>query len=250
MALVTTTCHCGRGEQGDLQVSVKDGIAVVQCPCGQLRTAQRDEDYERLYIEGEVYHTQVQQQVGHAPYTARYRHDVDIADLRVDKLFQHFRSLDVGCANGAFVDTMANIGWQAEGLEVNPHMVAWIREQYARGEAEDLTPVLHTSWDTVHGEFDLITYHDVFEHVVNPKQELARIRRFLRDGAMLVLDVPDASEVFGPQARATHHERPEQHLWYFTERTLKQLLWDAGFSIVDVELPIVGKLVVYARKRA
>jgi 2-polyprenyl-3-methyl-5-hydroxy-6-metoxy-1,4-benzoquinol methylase len=227
---------------GDAVISEKDGYRVVKCSyCGTIRTEERNEDYETLYTEGTRYHIEEMDKIGRDHYLDRFDHDFDLAwNSRVPILFEHLRSLDVGCANGAFVVAMRASGIVAEGLELNPTMAA-----YARDTSH--CPI-HETWDTVQGEFDIVTYHDVFEHVVDPRDELYRVRAHLRSQGLLVLDCPDADEVFGENARTPHHEKPDQHLFYYTEHTLRSLLASSQFIVVNVERPIVGKLVVYARK--
>lgn len=248
MELVPVECPCGKARlnadrvAGDALVSVKDGFQVVRCVgCGIMRTSRRRSDYERLYTEGERYHREEMDRIGRQHYTDRFDHDYDLAlTKRIPEILVELRSLDVGCANGAFVAAMKVLGFSAEGLELNPTMA-----EYARGETQCL---IHESWATVQGWFDLITYHDVFEHIVDPRAELSRVRRHLRPEALLVLDCPDGDTVFGAEAPARHHEKPDQHLFYYTARTLSSLLASHQFVVERVERPIVGKIVVYARK--
>lgn len=236
----TTTVVSGR--EFDKQISEKFGYVVVQCYyCGVIRTREREENYTTLYTEGDRYHVQEMNKIGREHYTQRFEHDYEIAWVnRIPLILEKFRTLDVGCANGAFVAAMKVQGFAAEGLELNPSMVEFAREQTD-------CPIF-SSWDEIKGKYDIITYHDVFEHIIDPREELSRIRKHLRPDGLLILDCPDADEVFGPDARATHHEKPDQHLFYYTEHTLRSLLASHAFITVEADRPITGKLVMYARK--
>lgn len=257
MARVPVLCPCGKHAVGvgfdqdgptwssnhpDEVVSEKDGFQVVRCAmCGILRTSEREENYETLYTEGMRYHVDEMDKIGRQHYDERFEHDFNIAWMkRIPLLLGQLRSLDVGCANGAFVLAMALNGFAAEGLEINPTM--------ADQAAQETQCPIWTSWTQVTAPFDVITYHDVFEHVVTPRAELDRARAMLRPEGLLVLDCPDAVEVFGPSARAPHHEKPDQHLFYYTEDTLRALLVSHRFLVEAVDRPIVGKVVVYARR--
>jgi 2-polyprenyl-3-methyl-5-hydroxy-6-metoxy-1,4-benzoquinol methylase len=100
----------------------------------------------------------------------------------------------------------------------------------------------------VTGQFDIITYHDVIEHLVDPLDELTRIRRFLRTSGTLVIDTPDADDPrFADLCLSWHHMKPLEHLWFFTERHLRWLTERAGFHVDLVDRPIAGKIVLYAR---
>lgn len=246
-------CPCGKGASMmyyggadvvpvDETVSEKDGHRVVRCHfCGILRTTERAEDYLALYTEGLRYHVEEMDKIGRDHYDARFDHDLNIAwEKRIPKLHGQYRSLDVGCANGGFVHGMHVEGYEAEGVELNPTMAQRAREATGRP--------IHESWATVSGQFDVVSYHDVFEHIVDPRAELETVREHLRPWGLLILDCPDAAEVFGPDARAPHHEKPAQHLFYYTGDTLRSLLVSHGFVVTDIDRPLVGKIVLYARK--
>lgn len=234
--LINTACVCGATEA--TVIGEKNGHQVGQCPCGVVRTLTRTPDYVEQYTDGDHYHVEQQLRDDHVPYTARFQNDYRLAHgSRIPKLLRRFRSLDVGCSNGAFVRAMADTGFEAVGLELNPQMATWARSQTA-------CPI-HTSWDQIRGYFDVITYHDVFEHVVDPTAELKRIRNnWLYTYGLLVIDVPDVDTATDIGWK---HWRPEQHLWHWSEETLCTLLREQRFEVVHVERPIPGKLVVYAR---
>jgi len=235
--LIPSRCLCGAVAVSP--VGAKDGRPVGRCArCGLLRTCSVPEDYLTLYTSGDVYHAG---RPGHVPYRDRFDHDRTIAALRWPKLLSEMRLLDVGCANGAFVRHAAEQGVSAEGVEINPGMAAWARDHCDRP--------IHRSWDTVRGPFDVITYHDVIEHVVNPVAELTRAREFLRPGGLIVIDTPDADDPrFERLGLSWHHMKPQEHLWFFSERHLRGVIERAGFRIDQVDRPIEGKIVMYARR--
>jgi SAM-dependent methyltransferase len=216
----------------------KDGRRVGACrACGLVRTCDVPADYSRLYTSGDRYHSG---RNGHVAYRDRYAHDEAVAALRWPKLMERLRLLDVGCANGAFVAYAASRGMAAEGLEPNPGMAAWARKRCG-------LPI-HCSWTSVRGRFDVVTYHDVIEHVRDPARELRRARRHLAAGGLLVLDTPDADDPRFSRLRLFwHHMKPREHLWFFTEAHVGSVLRAAGFHVEGVDRPIPGKLVVYAR---
>ena len=236
MTLLPSRCLCGTVAVDVL--GSKDARPVGRCVrCGLIRTCSVPDDYMTLYRSGDRYHSE---RPGHVPYRERFDHDRAIAALRWPRLLSHVRLLDVGCANGAFVRHAADQGLAAEGLEPNPGMAAWAHERCARP--------IHRSWDTVRGKFDIITYHDVIEHVPDPPRELRRLRRFLRSGGLLVIDTPDADDVrFRRLGLEWHHMKPQEHLWFFSEAHLRQLVEHAGFAVAHVDRPIEGKIVLYAR---
>lgn len=235
--MLSTTCCVCQDVRVDL-LGTKDGCRVGRClGCGLLRTLDRADDYLELYTEGNRYHGE---RTGQIPYRERVQHDYAVGVSRVTKLHTQQRVLDVGCANGGFLEAATHAGHQVEGLELNPQMAA--------ETAQRLGVPIHTSWETITGRFDVITYHDVIEHVLSPVEELRKAGDYLQSGALLVLDTPDAAyAAFTQDPMASHHMKPREHLWFFTEPHLTSLLRRAGFGVVSVDHPIPGKLVIYAR---
>lgn len=219
-------------------VGEKDERLVGTClACGLLQTLNPPADYGTLYTEGDQYHIE---RAGQTPYRDRFWHDHEVGLVRLRRHLHHaLRWLDVGCANGGFLAVLRHhLNAQAEGLELNPAMAAWAAERTG-------LPV-HTSWATVQGRFDIITYHDVIEHVENPVVELERLHGYVRSGGLLVLDTPDIAAWHDPMT--SHHMKPLEHLFLFTRETLNQVLVRAGWVAEAWETPIPGKLVVYARQ--
>lgn len=237
MTLASTRCLCGASETE--VIGWKDERPVGRCArCALVRTCGVPRDYMMLYTAGDRYHSG---RTGHIPYRDRFDHDQTIACRRWPRLMAHLRLLDVGCANGAFVRYAAAQGMLAEGLEPNPGMACWAAKHCGR-------PV-HQSWDTITGPFDIITYHDVIEHVVDPFAELVSMQPYLRIGGMVVIDTPDADDPrFADLGLSWHHMKPQEHLWFFTERHLRGLAERAGLAVDQVDRPIPGKIVLYARR--
>jgi len=237
--LIPSRCLCGAVEVH--VIGHKDSRPVGRCVrCDLVRTCRVPTDYMTLYTQGDRYHSG---RPGHIPYRDRYDHDKTIAALRWPRLLSHVRLLDVGCANGAFVRHAAELGVAAEGLELNPGMAVWAEQRCGRP--------IHRSWKTVRGRFDVITYHDVIEHVPDPSRELRRVHRFLQASGLIVIDTPDADdERFNERGLEWHHMKPQEHLWFFAERQLRWLVERTGFNVEDVDRPIQGKIVVYARPKA
>ncbi len=223
-------CLCGRSAGELLE---RNGQDVLLCRCGIGRQFVRGtrEEYESQY-RGE-YHASLVRHEGCIPYAERYRHDRHVAGQRWTRYNAMVggltvrRSLDVGCANGAFVDYLAEIGIDAYGVDPDPAMG---RERIYTNTLDGLTDLRR---------FDLITMHDVLEHMVDPTSAVKRCTSMLSDTGVLVVDVPDVWDGDGD-----HHFKSE-HLWYFTPASVGTMMIAAGLLVAAVDRPIPGKLVVY-----
>lgn len=234
--------RCVCGSRGPFhETAAPNGLPIAGCPdCGVLHqiTEASAADVEAQY-RGE-YHRAADRHPGCIPYKNRYQHDFDVSAVRWHRYASllngqldraDFNMLDVGAANGAWVDYVRIAqGRVALGVDPDPAMT---REAIQRGTIEDVS-----------GSFSFVTLHDVLEHVVDPALMLQHVRDRVRVGGVVVVDVPD---VF---VRAGEHHFKEEHLWYFNAEALRALLSRADFKPFLFDRPVPGKLVAYAESRA
>jgi len=139
------------------------------------------------------------------------------------------RVLDLGCAAGYFMQRAVAAGFEAHGID----LAAWVETIAAtRGVMNVRSSTLH---DAAFPEawFDIVHSSQVFEHLPRPLDELREIRRILKPGGLLYVNVPNyrcLSIVLGRDDFELN--TPPEHVSYFTPRTLTTLLSNAGFSVV------------------
>ena len=85
------------------------------------------------------------------------------------------------------------------------------------------------------GSYDLITLWDVIEHVPDPKAYIQRAVDLLRKGGVMALATPDVDSI---PARLTGKrwvgfKLSEEHVYYFSIRTLRRMLEEAGMEVID-----------------
>lgn len=147
------------------------------------------------------------------------------------------RLLDVGCGDGELLRRMATMGWDVEGIDLDPQAVEVARRRGARvrlGRLEEQ--------DLPEDSYDAMTLNHVIEHVNDPKSLLAHCWRLLRPGGTLVALTPNGDSLgrrrFGSDWFPLETPR---HLYVFTRRSLARVALGAGMAE-----PLVRSTIRYA----
>ena len=138
------------------------------------------------------------------------------------------RLLDVGAAVGFFLREARRRGWEVHGVELSPWAAEVARERFG---LDVLTADLEHA-DLEEASFDAVTLWHVLEHLPSPAQALAKVRRLLRSGGVLALEVPNVDCAAARRDLATwQHTSPAEHLFYFAPATFRRMLERAGFTV-------------------
>lgn len=146
------------------------------------------------------------------------------------------RLLDIGCATGELLAAAAALGWQAEGVELNPALAL---KAEAAGFAVSPLPVERAMLDK--NAYDAVTVFEVFCLMDKPAAAAAELFRIMRPGGLLYVRDFNAS-FHMPLARPWVNGLFEAldlrpgvlHNFNFRARTFKLMLEAAGFDEVRV----------------
>ena len=135
--------------------------------------------------------------------------------------------LDIGCQCGVFLTVAAEHGWDCHGLEPLFAPAIYARARFG------LRVVTDTLGETTYPPefFDVVTAFQVFEHLIDPAREVAYIRRCLKPGGLLVVEVPDIASLWVKVFGARHRHFVEDHVSFFSACTLNRLLTRMGFRV-------------------
>jgi 2-polyprenyl-3-methyl-5-hydroxy-6-metoxy-1,4-benzoquinol methylase len=223
---------CGTNEAR--LVAVVDGCQYVRCAgCGVERMASypSSKEIDEFYESG--YMTRQFNNLGHhLHFTNEYRDTyfaekfLTFADLRMDlSNLSGKKLLDVGCANGQFLEYTGKFGIDSIGIDISDEMISAGKRSGLNCHVKDLFEM--------EGEYALLTYWDVIEHVSNPREVLEKTRTLLAPGGEVVIQTPCTgmvSELFGDKWL---YYLPVQHLHLFSQESLFKLLSETGFSVVS-----------------
>lgn len=139
------------------------------------------------------------------------------------------RMFEVGVGAGFFLKAAERAGWTTGGVELSQDAVQFATGQLglavSRGSAE--TAALPPASQ------DVIVMFETIEHLLDPREVVSALRRALCPGGLLVVSTPN----FDALSRAALGQQwavisPLEHLYYFTEGTLRSFLESSGFTDV------------------
>lgn len=226
-------------------VGARSPAAVVRCAgCGLLRIdpPPSAEALARLYREdglvrdyearcGQAY---VSGDLEAAPFAARRL--ATLERLRGGP----GRLLDIGAARGVFLDLARSRGWIVTGVELSDGAVRLARERFGlelRKSTLEEAAFPDASFDVAH-------MSHVLEHLQDPLASLLEVRRVVRPGGLVALEVPNefgdllgaVREAILRRPRAVYAV-PSPHLFFFTPATLRRLVARAGLRALQVRTP-------------
>ncbi|MBF0544045.1 MAG: methyltransferase domain-containing protein [Candidatus Riflebacteria bacterium] len=132
--------------------------------------------------------------------------------------------LDVGCSAGAFLQKARANGAVGTGIEINADCVNFcvndLNLNVKKQSVEEAEFESHS--------FDLVNLGDVIEHLVQPLHALKKIFGWLKPGGFLTICTPDLRSI----GTRIFQIKPDEHLLYFTEKTLSKLLKKSDFEVI------------------
>ncbi len=151
------------------------------------------------------------------------------------------RILDVGAYTGVFLKSLESEGFgRVQGIEASPRAVEYGRDRFGvnliRAELEEYQ---------ADEPYDVVTLFNVFEHVKDPRASLAAIRRLLKPGGYLVLEVRNIHHTLCRWSLGQWHHFEMWHNWFFDPFSIKLLLNIEGFS--NEEVYCIGKTLAFGR---
>jgi len=140
------------------------------------------------------------------------------------------RVLDLGCGDGAFAAALVDAGCTVTMADVAQEALRRARLRAPAAEAVALTEGAPLPFDE--DAFDAVWAGEVLEHVADVVGLLAEVRRVLRWGGRLLVTTPWHGRIV--VATDAHFDPRADHLRFFSARTLRTVLSEAGFADVDI----------------
>jgi 2-polyprenyl-3-methyl-5-hydroxy-6-metoxy-1,4-benzoquinol methylase len=204
---------------------IQDGPVLGDRPAHLLQSSNVDDikgSWEQPLIEG-------------------YMRELPAKKLNAQDVLRHISGLfrrrgtllDIGCGCGAFLSVACQEGWDCYGIEPLVMHAIFARAHFG------LRIVTDTLCDDTYPPefFDVVTAFQVFEHLLHPDQEIEKIRRILKTGGLLVIEVPNIDTITVKLLGSKHRHFVQDHVSLFSAKTLIFLLNRIGFEIRELYYP-------------
>ncbi len=141
----------------------------------------------------------------------------------------HGKCFEIGSAYGFFL-ALARDYWEVKGADISEHACEYAKSQGLDVECGDF---LDISVET--GIYNIFCLWDTIEHLKTPHLYLKKISEAIAPGGILCLTTGDIS-AFVPRMQKEKWRmiHPPTHLFYFSKKTLFELLGKNDFKIVYV----------------
>jgi 2-polyprenyl-3-methyl-5-hydroxy-6-metoxy-1,4-benzoquinol methylase len=157
------------------------------------------------------------------------------------------RVLDVGAAHGYLAAVLKQRGFHVTAIEADPVLAREAARHCDQIHVADLDAPL----PRLEGQFDVILYGDVLEHLKDPLQVFTALNRHLAPGGTVIVSLPNVANIyvrlhllmghFDYQSRGI---LDRTHLHFFTRKSFRNFLVQAGLEIqkltaTPIPLPLV-----------
>lgn len=150
------------------------------------------------------------------------------------------RVFEIGAADGGMLQLLAERGWNIDGLEVGRPFIESARERYGivlrQGTINDI-------WNMPRGEYDLVLAFHVIEHLDRPSVLSDAARWLLRPHGLFLLETPVTplrAADYAVRRNPHYGYMLPQHMYFFTEPTLRRYLEKNGWRIEGMHRTEIG----------
>jgi 2-polyprenyl-3-methyl-5-hydroxy-6-metoxy-1,4-benzoquinol methylase len=164
--------------------------------------------------------------------------------LFIEEARKYRSVLECGCSTGFLSRQIAEGGSRVVGIEIDTEAAEKARQFCARVLSLDLT---RPGWSKSIGEqFELVTYGDVLEHLLEPQAVLRETKDVLAPGGRVLISLPNIAYwtmriklLLGKFEYESMGLLDYTHLRFFTFHTGRKMIEQAGYRIVHFH-PVMG----------
>jgi 2-polyprenyl-3-methyl-5-hydroxy-6-metoxy-1,4-benzoquinol methylase len=138
--------------------------------------------------------------------------------------------LDVGCSIGTFSNVAQKRGWDIAGVDINRMSANYCIDNLGF----DVKVGNFQEVDLPKEYFDLVLMNDFLEHVPSPTNALSKANELVKKGGYLFVVTPKIDSIMAKLSKERWlHLKPDEHLYYFSTKTMEKLLNKTGFELIS-----------------
>ena len=223
------------------EVKADEGIELHLCQCGRCGLVQFDcqpVDYYRDVIRSGGFSTTMVEL-----RRSQYRHFIGDFGLEGKKI------IEAGCGQGEFLSVLKEFPVKGYGIEHKEDLVALAKSRGLtvwRQFADQEGTILKNPEGEGEGPYDAFLSFNFLEHQPDPVGMLKCLYRNLTDGGLGLLTVPSFEYILEHDG---YYELIRDHLAYYTFDTLRFVLGQAGFEVLEEEMINRDTLSVIVKKK-
>jgi 2-polyprenyl-3-methyl-5-hydroxy-6-metoxy-1,4-benzoquinol methylase len=219
--------------------------------CGLMYIHPQPNEEQILRMYGEEYFDQMEnynrekKEETYMEIARRLDLDNPQPHLIIDYLNQHypgqkFKFLEIGCGPGYLIKRLQLLGWEVGGMEISEFSASFGREYFKlpiqTGSIEAYTDFQENEWEAIY-------LGDVLEHLRSPSATIAKLKRMLAPGGLLMFALPATMNLLSIRAgmgvykllgKERRMDIPPYHLYEFTPATITKLLNKHQFQVEDL----------------
>jgi len=146
-----------------------------------------------------------------------------------DRSLEGVKLLDVGCGDGYFISLCKENNIDAYGYDIST-----VTADYARQKGINI----FTNIKDIEDKYDIITNIDVFEHMIDPLNELSNLKNLLKEDGIILIETPRRclADFYLSILRFLNIIEDDdriniEHLQLFTDKCLKIMTHKSGLKI-------------------
>ena len=225
---------CGENDPAHFRIWFDDFVKLYKCQtcgfvehhCGPGRPTV-SYDYEHRDL---LWFLERGQKFAHPEWRGLFEDTV----ARIRREVPSGKLLDVGCGCGQFLSLCAEAGYEVYGVEDN----AGRAEYSAEVSGAEVKRAQYSTDLYPENTFDVISFIQVLEHMLVPKETLEAARYHLKPGGLLLVEVPSIRAPHFLAYQMTRMKRfvltgsgvQQWHIGYYDHRTLQRMIEESGFE--------------------
>ncbi len=205
----------------------EEGFQCRKCPsCDLIYISNKPslEEIEKLYNKDWANRSADASISGFVSRRLHARHHLRI----IKKFIKKGSMLEIGPGEGSFLYEARKEGFEVGGIELNNIQADFIRNRL--GISCEESPLDASSFDGK--RFDIIYHRDVISHFYDPIAEFRKMNERLKDNGFLIFETGNLGNVEEKYFKLFTSFQLPDHLFFFSEKNLKELLRLTGFEFV------------------